>query len=73
MARKSKQSSPAPAPTPPAVQPVEKSRSDRIIISGKGTVPVVADGALVRLPRGVAVKVTSAQLAALERGGVEFK
>lgn len=43
-----------------------------IIIKGEGTIPVYADGAMRRLPKGEPIKVSAAELAFLKRSKVDM-
>jgi hypothetical protein len=66
---------PAPKASPkatkkPAAKPARKPGT--ITIEGKGTIPIHADGAMRRLPRGEPVKVSAAELAFIERSGIKF-
>lgn len=45
-------------------------KPDTIIIKGKGTIPVYAEGAMRRLPRGEPVEVSAAELAFLKRSKI---
>ena len=45
---------------------------DTVTIKGTGTIPVIADGAMRRLPKGKPVKVSAAELAFLKRSKVEL-
>jgi hypothetical protein len=53
-----------------AGEPVPPAGSHKITIEGEGSVPVYVDGAMTRLPRGEPIKVTDAQLAALQDAGI---
>ncbi|TIV83793.1 MAG: hypothetical protein E5V64_06405 [Mesorhizobium sp.] len=57
---------PAAKPAAPARKPGE------IIIKGEGTIPVYADGAMRRLPKGEPIKVSAAELAFLKRSKVDL-
>ncbi|TIW28677.1 MAG: hypothetical protein E5V63_04140 [Mesorhizobium sp.] len=53
----------------PAKKPADP---DTITIKGEGTIPVYADGAMRRLPKGEPVKVSAAELAFLKRSKVDL-
>lgn len=44
-----------------------------VIIDGKGTIPIVTNGAMRRIARGEPVSVSEAELATIEASGVAFK
>lgn len=41
-------------------------------ISGSGTIPIIADGAMRRVPAGKAIKVSPAEKAYLDRNNVSY-
>ncbi|ESZ60651.1 hypothetical protein NL532_24070 [Mesorhizobium sp. C120A] len=73
-AAKSAKGSAVPAPKaakkPATAKPARKPGT--ITIEGKGTIPIHADGAMRRLPKGEPVKVSAAELAFIERSGIKF-
>ena len=56
-----------------AGEPVPPAGSHKITIEGEGTVPIIADGAMSRLPRGEKIEVTDAQLEAIKKADLKFK
>ncbi|WP_191126152.1 hypothetical protein [Mesorhizobium sp. B2-1-2] len=61
------------APKPQkAAKATAPAKPGTIIIKGEGTIPVYADGAMRRLPKGKPVAVSAAELAFLKRSKVEL-
>lgn len=50
----------------------QAAKPGTVTIEGKGTIPVVADGAMRRLPKGEPVEVSDAEFASLKRAGVKL-
>lgn len=51
----------------------DPEKPTKIVIAGSGSIPLVIDGAMRRLDRGKGVDVTKAEMAMLDRQGIEYK
>lgn len=57
----------------PAAAPAKEAQARTITIKGKGTVPLLADGAMRRVSRGVPIEISEAELAYIESNGIAIE